>query len=380
LKTKMKVKIESIPIIVKNNELIFGDPNSIDHCKISFQRTLRIPDDGKIYPLPPSFGNFPIEKVDDYKDKVPKDWIEHGGVFIPMYQREAMWMQFNAQTSYPKAVKIAVGKVNALSGETWDQKLNKKENDYVVIPDQPWLDGINNGNGTIKQFIAMPLGEGYTVEEQVTGKAEFGGIQLCVYDAKEHKKQYSEKFDKEYQDIKKHEKKKNLPIQSSYLNSISISEEQSYKKTSDLFSNPSAPQLECCDFSSEEMEMGIGSGGKMKQKIYKDKYGYGYWNESKIGRIFVHIVNSTMYEKITGKKTPSTPIDVHSYKSYQYPWFDIYDENKSSIKKSNILQNVSTVKEIDQQKYMWPQEDNSTVFINGQQVINLKPKINISYC
>jgi len=152
--------------------------------------------------------------------------------------------------------------------------------------------------------------------------------------------------------------------------------------SSDFSSNPSAPKLQESMINSfdefsqnEEMEMGIGSGGKMKQKIYKDKYGHDFWNESKIGRIFVHIVNSTMYEKITGKKTPSTPIDVQSYKSYQYPWYDIYDENKSSIKKSNILQNVKTVKEVDQQKYMWPQEDNSTVFINGQQVITLKPKV-----
>src|SRR5215470_3778380 len=50
--------------------------------------------------------------------------------------------------------------------------------DYVVVPDQPWLDGINAGDGYVRQFVAMPLGLGYTVEGQVTGAEEFGGIQL----------------------------------------------------------------------------------------------------------------------------------------------------------------------------------------------------------
>ena len=40
----------------------------------------------------------------------------------------------------------------------------------MVCPDQPWLDGFNCGDGVIKQFVAMPLGMGYTVEGQVTGE------------------------------------------------------------------------------------------------------------------------------------------------------------------------------------------------------------------
>ena len=38
---------------------------------ISFQRTLRIPDDNRTYPLPPGLGVFPIRKVEDFKDCLP---------------------------------------------------------------------------------------------------------------------------------------------------------------------------------------------------------------------------------------------------------------------------------------------------------------------
>ncbi|MCC6326811.1 MAG: hypothetical protein DCC43_10120 [Candidatus Brocadia sp.] len=70
---------------------------------VSFHRTLRIPDDGRVYPLPPGLGAFPLFKVDDYRDCIPPLWREQGGVFMPMYQREALWLGFNAAAWKPRA-------------------------------------------------------------------------------------------------------------------------------------------------------------------------------------------------------------------------------------------------------------------------------------
>ena len=47
---------------------------------IDFLRTLRIPDDGKTYPLPPGFGYFPLVHVDDHARRVPSEWLDRGGV------------------------------------------------------------------------------------------------------------------------------------------------------------------------------------------------------------------------------------------------------------------------------------------------------------
>jgi len=33
----------------------------------------------------------------------------------------------------------------------------------------------------VLKFVAMPLGQGYTIEEQITGEAKQGGIQIDVY-------------------------------------------------------------------------------------------------------------------------------------------------------------------------------------------------------
>ena len=155
---------------------------------ISFKRTLRIPDDGHDYPLPPALGCFPLRRVRDYPGRVPQKWLEQGGIFLPLYQRDAMWLSFGGTHWKPCAVKVAAGKVNAVSGAKWDLQLRDSREDspdYLVCPTQPWLDGFNTGDGTIRQFIAMPLGAGYTVERQITGKEEHGGLQFVVYPAKD---------------------------------------------------------------------------------------------------------------------------------------------------------------------------------------------------
>jgi hypothetical protein len=156
-------------------------------CSIHFQRTLRIPDDEQTYPLPPGLGAFPLRHLDDYARRVPAEWVKRGGVVMPMHQSEAMWVSFRARgawPAYPFAVKIATGKINAVTGDEWEPHLNRDPQDYMVIPEQPWLDGYCVEKGIIRQFVAMPLGEGYTAEEQITGAAKYGGLQVIVYPMK----------------------------------------------------------------------------------------------------------------------------------------------------------------------------------------------------
>ena len=62
------------------------------------------------------------------------------------------------------AIKCGVGKVNALTVQAWAPGLSKDPQNYMVRPEQPWLDGVVTGDGVVRQFVAMPLGMGVTVE------------------------------------------------------------------------------------------------------------------------------------------------------------------------------------------------------------------------
>ena len=61
----------------------------VGDVEVSFERTLRIPDDGAEYPLPPSLGSFDIVKVQDYEDSegMPPEWKKRKGVIVPMWQK-----------------------------------------------------------------------------------------------------------------------------------------------------------------------------------------------------------------------------------------------------------------------------------------------------
>lgn len=306
------------PIRIENDTIRFGE----DGVEVRFMRTLRIPDDGKKYPLPPGFGSFPIKRVQDYMDKVPVEWRERGGVFLPMYQREAMWLSFSCPSWKPRALQIGVGKVCAVTGSEWTGRLSDDEQNYVVLPKQPWLDGIATGKGTIRQFVAMPLGMGYTVEGQITGSEEFGGVQLQVHEPKIGRFQ------------------KPVASRGGRMRSESLS---------------------CCYAPPPQAaSMGLAAGGRMEQKIYRDSYGIDTWDPQQTSRVFVHLVSSHMWREITGEEAPPSPITTREYEERGLPWYELYDSDMAAVAGSSKLQGVKSVAKKDVEKFGQP-IDNSNV-------------------
>ncbi len=288
-------------IELRDDQLIFRFPEVHEDAElgIEFQRTLRIPDDNREHYLPPGLGRFPLYRVDDYPDNLPDSWEEHGGVFLPMYQTEALWINFRAD--YPTAVKIAAGKVNAVTGEAWEENLTRHLQDYVVVPEQPWLDGFCVEKGLIRQFVAMPLGKGYTAEEQLTGEAEHGGLQIAVHPMKRSK----------YEEM--HRIKLVDCIESTVM----------------------------CNAS--RLEMGLAPGGLMRQEIYEDEHGIDAWEKSVVSRCFVHIVNSVTLFKLTGCQPPGKPQTAQDYTDAGLPWFDYYEGDLEALKGAKKLAGLDSV-------------------------------------
>ena len=281
----------------------------IANLKIDLQRTLRIPDDNREHYLPPGLGRFPLSRVDDYSDNLPDKWNQHGGVFLPMYQAEAMWINFRGD--YPMAVKIAAGKVNAVTGKAWTEELSEEPQDYLVVPDQPWLDGFCVEKGLIRQFVAMPLGEGYTVEEQLTGEAEHGGLQIAVYPMK--RAVYAEKY--------------------------GFPEPQRRAE---------APLMVPC--AAPPPEMGLAPGGLMRQEIYEDKHSIDAWDTSLCSRCFVHIVNSVQHLHLTGCKPPGLPPTAQDYTNAGLPWFEFADNELAAIEGAKALAGLDSVASVKLKK------------------------------
>jgi len=314
-------------------EFRFPEVHEEAQCSISFQRTLRIPDDEKDYPLPPGFGKFPLRHLDDYAGRIPEKWVERGGVIMPMFQSEALWIHFQSNAycdAYPFAIKVATGKIDAITGERWREGLHSDPQDYVVIPTQPWLDGYCVERGVIRQFVAMPLGEGYTVEEQITGESEYGGIQIVAYPMKAEI----------YEEMRR-----------------------SLRDGWTVFDFCRAIPMP---------DMGLAPGGRMKQEIYVDPYGLEAWDQEHSSRCFVTIANSLTWRAITGESPPTIPPTAADYSKACLPWFDYYDGDEKPSKGSKILAGLASVAELSKKKGQAVLPENKSADIKT--VINIQKK------
>jgi hypothetical protein len=294
-------------LTLENDALVFRFPEVDERaiCRVTFQRTLRVPDDGKTYPLPPGNARFALRHVDDYAALLPENIVKRGGVMLPMYESEAMWIRFESE--YPFAVKVAAGKINAITGESWCDHLNDDPQDYLVVPDQPWIDGYFVGWDETRQFVAKPLGGGYTAEEQLTGEAEFGGLQIIVYPAK---KQYADKC-----------KIEQVPMRS-------------------------FDEFICMN----KNEMGLAPDGKISQDICEDRYHLGAWDQRHSSRCFVTLVNSKSWKAFTKENLPRAPLNAQDYEKAGLPWFSYYESDNFTISDSPVLEKLKAPKDVWKEK------------------------------
>ena len=174
----------------------------------------------------------------------------------------------------------------AVSGKAWTENLRRGPQNYLLIPKQPWLDGYVVEEGLIRQFVAMPLGAGYTAEEQITGKAEHGGLQLAVYPMKR------EAFERHFPERKGVRMRAARGMPSFGVDTV------------------------CACMS----DMGLAPGGRMRQEIYKDTFANNDWETDTTSRCFVHLCNSLVWQAVTGSHPPHPAPTPRQYTSAGLPW------------------------------------------------------------
>jgi len=314
-----------VDVALRGDRLQFGDRFSV-----VFQRTLRLPDDGQTYPLPPGLGALPVRAVADLGAWAPSTWRAGAGYVVPLHRREALWLHFEAATWKPNAAQIGVGGIDAVTGGPWSDGLSDAPQNYLVCPPQPWLDGINSGVGTIRQFVAVSLGRGETVEEQLTGQAQVGGLQLRVYEPRPGR----------------------FPDQ------------------------PPEPSYDAFDSmvlaEAPAGAMGVAAGGRMVQKIYPDPYGKEVWDEENVGEVMVHLVSSELYRALTGEEPPPSPITAEIYSRLGYPWFAVDDEDAGTIPSTERLDTVKSLGELDAERQGGSASAPSSVEIDPSQIVTVK--------
>jgi hypothetical protein len=226
-----------------------------------------------------------------------------------------MWLHFERGltlrgSEFPVAIKVAAGKINAVTGEAWRPGLHRKPQDYLVAPRQPWLDGFAVEKGVVRQFVAMPLGEGYSTEEQITGEAEWGGLQLSITPLKANVCK-AKKAEWEAAQARRRA-------------------EWGFAQQAVLHSRAIAP-------------MGLAPGGRMSQDIYPDPFRIDDWDIAAADRVFVTLVHAKDWREITGEPAPSAPPTAEEYTEAGLPWFEYYGKDQQVLPGSATLAGVMSV-------------------------------------
>ena len=82
-------------INLRHNQLVIRFPKVHRKAgvKIDFKRTLRVPDDSKLTTCP-RLRRFPLRHIEDFDLKHKKHLKKRGGVIMPMFQADALWINF----------------------------------------------------------------------------------------------------------------------------------------------------------------------------------------------------------------------------------------------------------------------------------------------
>ncbi len=279
-------------------------------------------------------------------------------LFIENLSNEALYLEFAGPEWHPSIAKVCVGKVNAISGGMFSESISGHNQDYILIPQQRWLDGINAGDGVVRQFVAMPLGTGYSVEAQVTDEETSGGFQFFVMQPKEGRfPRRNPVMNEIFEKVRQTRKAANFQIDSSVAAAIILNHEEkrlyfsllNIEEPRILF-QPAAGYEDAFPSSDENISMAIAAGGSIKQEVFADTYGPETWDVNNSRLVTIHMVNSIAYESITGEPPPPSPISKEDYEYHGIPWYSNYSESSPKLKAASAFRRILGVSAIDKKR------------------------------
>ncbi|MHC3003725.1 hypothetical protein [Gordonia metallireducens] len=194
---------------------------------------------------------------------------------IPMWQSEATWIDFSSPHQHPFLVMVGVDGINAISGEPFTGTPDFAADDYLEVPTQQTLASYRTLSGDHRQFVAPSIHTG--------ARPDPGGIlvQLTV-----------------------------IPMRA---------EAWARRRR-----HTSASTCVLCDISRAEQAR--AQPRTAAPRVIGPLESADTWHPTRMGSAAVRIVNSVMWESLTGGSPSHSPLTCADYIDHRLPWHTSFGE------------------------------------------------------
>ena len=285
--------------------------DSFTGLEIKFQRTMRIPADGKTYALPIALRQPPLHSVDDFPETAPSSWLENGGVVMPLARSEAIWIWF--ATRYPVAVKISTQEINLLSGTRSSPGLQREPQNYFVIP-------VWGESEVARRFIVLPFGDDHKAG-QALPEPRGNAIQIQATPLQP-------------KSFYKHEGSFHLHTIHEFFARMVLA----------AVPCPSLDRVVRYSEQKEEQQRlaaaeRVTLDETLPQQIAADEYHFDAWDQHHSVGCVVHTCGPRSWQQITSTNPPYSPLTANEYRDAGIPWFDDYADD-SKMLMDNLSENT----------------------------------------
>ncbi|CAG7558679.1 unnamed protein product [Fusarium equiseti] len=267
-------------------------------------------------------------------------------------------------------------------------RYGKSIQDYLAIGvnGQRWLDGVAVEPGKVRQFVAMPMGSGHSVEAQMTGEETTAGIQFEVtrIDVKEILENNVEKlletgwpsgtvvmrliaFSGDVTRVRAklsttiralmliYEHKKGVHVEDQLLkyegqwlleDGLTLAD-YNISNLSDVYIDYNYRIGFNPALAPKSPEMNIAAGGLIDRGIVQIPR-YDYLKTVPL-TFNVQILNSASFKHVTGEDPPDSTISAKTYAEAGYPFFSMYEEATTISGGFEGLKSVAQMDEVSEE-------------------------------
>jgi hypothetical protein len=86
--------------------------------------------------------------------------------------------------------------------------------------------------------------------------------------------------------------------------------------------------------------LGMGVGGTLRQRVYKDPYGLSAWDRSTATEVLLYVLAADRYALLTNRSPPPSPITAAAYAAAGIPWFELQDRASEAVSGAPALRKL----------------------------------------